>query len=231
MKMNDLDQYLSRPDNTSRLGVKPIHFRIAANVKDNPRLPPGVRVNDMPYELVIEQPPSEGDHDLSSGLEDQNGNPRSIFDLSDFYNNPNYTETRLWQVPRYRDWLRSVSQTAINRDYHREMTRRNIPNIMRRHEQRMKEQMLRQRLREDTSDSLLDRDREYIMNERMNRIRTIRKEGQGDTNRFGRQGPVGHSVLPPPHLFHKIPSIIHSLFFPTYPTSKSSKNERVLFFL
>ena len=71
-----LDQYLSRP------GVKPIHFRIASNVKENPRLPPGVRADDMPFTPVV-TPPSEGDHDLSSDL-GEGQNARAIFDLSEF---------------------------------------------------------------------------------------------------------------------------------------------------
>ena len=49
--MNDLDRYLRQADQ-SRTGVMPIHFRIS-NIRENPRLPPGVRADDMPTTPVV----------------------------------------------------------------------------------------------------------------------------------------------------------------------------------
>ena len=177
-----------------RPGIKPTHFRIKSNwnnIKENPRLAPGVRVNDMPFEPVIQEPSSDGYHDLSSDIGDSaRGNTREIFDMDLFYRelrarNMNHP---LWTDPQNRQYLLDVTHRARRRDRQREIHRRNTAYYLQQQENQIKNAMYRQRMRSTyMSEAETERDRENILQERMYEL-----------ERSGRQGQVGHSVLPPP---------------------------------
>ena len=125
----------------------------------------------------------------TSDLDDRNGNPRAILDFAEFFRNPANRNSPLYSNRENRRWMNMVSNRTLQRDIAREIHRGttgsrywatlNDPLTLRMYD------MIAQRKR-NLSDAP-DDDREAILNERMDEL-----------NRFGRNGPVGHAILPPP---------------------------------
>ena len=109
-----------------RPGIAPVHHRISRikRIVPNPRLPPGVRTDDMPEEIDVE-PPSEGVHDLSSDL-GEGPNRRAIFNFSEFFRRPNERQDPLWTNPEYRQRLLNILNITRQRERVRDRARRRM---------------------------------------------------------------------------------------------------------
>ena len=106
-----------------RPGITPVHHRISRirRIVPNPRLPPGVRTDDMPEEIDVE-PPSEGVHDLSSDL-GEGPNRRALFDISEFHHDPNYINSPLWTNNQNRQMILAIARATVETQRQRNRAR------------------------------------------------------------------------------------------------------------
>ena len=94
-----------------RPGIPPVHVRLRRirnyYLKENLRLPPWVRADDVTPPIPVVTPPSDGYHDLSSDI-GEGENARAIFDLNEFADNPDNVNgpknanTRAWVLQQRR---------------------------------------------------------------------------------------------------------------------------------